>query len=156
MATKLYRFRNEVGSLVRQSYALCSYHLKHINMKPGFSIASEVSTDQRCCKCLEEPLPGGYVPYNDLPPFTAHRPTSELAAFLIDNKVLTLRQKVYNYILQSGGAIDHEISAALMMQADTARPRRRELELRGHVIDSGRTRKSPKNRDAIVWIAVPW
>jgi hypothetical protein len=43
-----------------------------------------------------------------------------------------------------------------MMQADTARPRRRELELRGHVTDSGHTRKSPSNRDAIVWVAVPW
>lgn len=158
MSTKLYTFHDAFERPIKNAYAFCPWHLSKTEFKPGFSRDEGAETTRRCCKCIEEPAPGGRIAYNDLPPFTAHRPTSELAAFLIESKALNLRQKVYSYILRCGelGAIDHDVAAALNLQADTARPRRRELELRGHVIDSGKTRKSPKNRDAIVWVAVPW
>jgi hypothetical protein len=37
------------------------------------------------------------------------------------------------------------------MAANTQRPRRRELELMGHVIDSGRVRHTHAGREAVIW-----
>jgi hypothetical protein len=91
-----------------------------------------------------------------MPPFTTHSPTSELASYLIANKALSLREKVHAYLIQCGtyGGTDHEVAAALHLQSDTARPRRRELVEMGHVFDSGTTRLTPSGRRAVVWIAV--
>jgi hypothetical protein len=65
---------------------------------------------------------------------------------------MKLREKVHAYLkARPEGATDEEISIDLKLQSDTARPRRRELQLAGLVIDSGRTRKTTNNRNAVVW-----
>lgn len=72
----------------------------------------------------------------------------------IKSKRLTLRDKVLNYISQSGdhGATDEELQQALFMAGNTERPRRDELLSMGLIRDSGRRRKTSSNRDAIVWV----
>lgn len=72
----------------------------------------------------------------------------------IKSKRLTLRDKVLNYITQSGdrGATDEELQQALFMAGNTERPRRDELLSMGLIRDSGRRRKTSSNRDAIVWV----
>ncbi len=63
--------------------------------------------------------------------------------------------RVYHFIAQQGdeGATDHEVQAELGLTGDSERPRRWALERNGLIRNSGRKRKSPKGRDAIVWIA---
>lgn len=86
------------------------------------------------------------------------RETSRAAAQAILPKTGTLRRKVYDFIAwnRAFGATDGEIQAALDMAGSTERPRRKELEEAGWIRDSGRTRKTGSNRDAIVWVASVW
>jgi predicted ArsR family transcriptional regulator len=66
----------------------------------------------------------------------------------------TLRQQVFLYVLNQGsmGATLEEIEHALQLPGNTVRPRRIELEEKGFVIDSKKTRKTASGRSAIVWI----
>jgi len=75
-----------------------------------------------------------------------------MAAAQIAKPSKTLRDKVHVYLkARSDGATDEEISIDLELQSDTARPRRRELQIAGLVVDSGLTRKTTNNREAVVW-----
>lgn len=62
------------------------------------------------------------------------------------------RREVLEFVAGRGdrGATDHEIESALDM---VHQPRRKELEQRGLVFDSGRRRKTPRKSEAIVWVA---
>jgi len=66
----------------------------------------------------------------------------------------TLRGQVFRFILNKGafGATLDEIQTGLDMGGNTARPRRKELEKKGLVIDSGARRLTASNRQAIVWV----
>ena len=88
------------------------------------------------------------VPYNGTD-------TSRAAAERITPVAITQAVQVFQFIAQCGveGATDHEIQAALGLTGDSERPRRWSLERAGMIRDSGQRRKSPKGRDAIVWIA---
>ncbi len=159
---RYYRQVMERTNLQGGRFVMCDDFFKEVEPRNGVRIQGIdglVPTGEPCFNCKPEitaPAPGGRTPYHGLPPFTVHSPTSELASYLIADKALTLREKVHTYTKQCGdhGATDHEISAALRLQSDTARPRRRELVEMGHVIDSGRTRETPSHRQAVVWIAV--
>jgi hypothetical protein len=75
-----------------------------------------------------------------------------MAAIQIAKPSKTLRDKVHAYLkARPEGATDEEISIDLDLQSDTARPRRRELQIAGLVMDSGYTRKTTNNREAVVW-----
>jgi hypothetical protein len=65
-----------------------------------------------------------------------------------------LRDQVFNFILRSGaaGLTDEEISAGLHVNGDVLRPRRNELVLIGHVVNSGCRRTTQRGRTAIVWL----
>lgn len=65
-----------------------------------------------------------------------------------------MRARVFQFILSRGlsGATLEEIHLTLGIPENTARPRRKELEAKGWVIDSGRRRTTRAGRDAIVWI----
>lgn len=93
--------------------------------------------------------------FGALPP---HRQTdtSVAAAVAIAPKVPELRARVLAELLQRGrrGATDHELCAALGLIKDTVAPRRTELRDDGLVVDSGRRRRTPSGRSAIVWVAV--
>jgi hypothetical protein len=47
------------------------------------------------------------------------------------------------------------MSDALEIIQNTFRPRRRELELMGYIVDSGRIEQVRSGRDAVVWILTP-
>lgn len=55
-------------------------------------------------------------------------------------------------LLQAGGTTDEEMQWGLEMPANTQRPRRRELQLWGRIIDSGNTRATKSGRQAVVWV----
>ena len=80
--------------------------------------------------------------------------TSKAAADAIRPVASTMRDRVYRYIADSGGygRTDSEIQESLRMDPSTERPRRRELQKRGEVIDSGRRRLTRAGRQSIVWI----
>ena len=96
------------------------------------------------------------APLFDPPPkFQAHSVTSKNAARGIERSARTLRSYVYRYILNSpDGATDDQIQMALRMEGSTERPRRIELQEKNLIKDSGRTRKTRKGREAVVWEAV--
>ena len=87
--------------------------------------------------------------------YQKHSPTSVAAAHAIESRAGSIRGRVYQWLMDEGqnGATDLEMQETLDIQADTQRPRRRELQERGLVIDSGKTRKTRSGREAVVWLA---
>jgi hypothetical protein len=75
----------------------------------------------------------------------------------MESKAGIARQRVFGFLSERGewGATLPEIQHHLNMIGNTARPRRKELEEAGLVIDAGKTRKNSRGRDCIVWIAAP-
>jgi len=65
-----------------------------------------------------------------------------------------LRARVLEFIQRQGaaGATDLEIQAGLNMSGDTQRPRRRELQQAGFIVDSGDVRSTAGGRAAVVWL----
>jgi hypothetical protein len=92
--------------------------------------------------------------YHGNPP-SQPTPTSIDAADLIAPKAGTLRAAVLQAITAAGdeGATDHELITSMQMDPSTLRPRRRELELGGHIEHNGVTRPTPSGRQAKVWTA---
>lgn len=79
--------------------------------------------------------------------------TSLSAAKAIAPLCNSLQHLVLAFINDKGpvGATDDEIQNECGLNPNTARPRRRELQLKGHVIDSGQRRSTRTGRAAIVW-----
>ncbi len=102
-----------------------------------------------------------YSLYGGQPPHQPHSTTSLAAAESIRDQINGLQHRVYCRLMQAGerGLIDEELiesfSGIGQARANAVRPRRIELAQMGLVRDSGRTRKTSKNRDAVVWVAVP-
>ena len=97
---------------------------------------------------------GDYDLYNGAPPHQAESDTSAAAAFNILDSVNGMQKKVYDFISFCGkkGSTDAEIQECLDMTPSTQVPRRRELVLKGLVIDSGKRRKNPSGCNAVVWV----
>lgn len=98
---------------------------------------------------LFETMYGGTAPYQ------RHSDTSMGAAVsMTESRRATLRALVLRHLVAAGaaGAIDEEMQDALHMEGNTQRPRRRELEQAGLVIDSGRRRPTTKGKRATVWV----
>ena len=96
--------------------------------------------------------------YRGQAPHQAHSDTStSAAAALAEERRNTLRAAVLAHITASAkhGATDEEMQVALEMDGNTERPRRRELQLGGLIVDSGRRRPTEKNRQAVVWVTAP-
>lgn len=93
-------------------------------------------------------------PYNGEPPAQAHSPTSVAAAEQIKRSIGPLHQRILGYLkTYPDGATDEEMQLNLEMAANTQRPRRRELELMGRVVNTGRTRRVRSGREAVIWEA---
>jgi len=92
--------------------------------------------------------------YGGTPPHQSHSETSAAAANDIKDDARTLRFKVYAHIKQCGamGATDEEVQVAMGLQLQTEVPRRRELVIRGLVVDSGLKRMTRSNRRATAWV----
>ncbi len=66
------------------------------------------------------------------------------------------RADVLAVIVKAGafGASDAEIEAVTGMRAQSVSPRRGELHVMGFIRDSGRRRRTPRGRLAVVWVTV--
>jgi hypothetical protein len=89
-------------------------------------------------------------------PYQKNSPTSKAAAQVAQSGAKTLREQVYQTIVNAGaeGHTDFELVAKLNIPLQTVIPRRRELVLDVRVKDSGKTRQSPSDRAATVWVAI--
>ena len=85
------------------------------------------------------------------------RATSVAAGRAIAPAAATLRARVFQYLMQreAKGATLDEMEEALQMPGNTLRPRRKELETMGIVIDSGAKRPTRTGKQAIVWVVDP-
>ena len=65
-----------------------------------------------------------------------------------------IRERVLRAIADAGsrGVTDAELERILGLSGNTLRPRRRELETAGLVVDSHRRRPTASGRSAIVWV----
>ena len=88
-------------------------------------------------------------------PAQMHSATSIDAAKQIEPHMTRLRAEVLGVCRFSGphGATDEEMQIALVMPANTQRPRRIELWRLGLIRDSGERRKTKSGRKAVVWVA---
>ncbi len=87
-------------------------------------------------------------------PYQRHSETSRAAAESIKPHRGPMHEKILRLLKMMDewdGATDEQMQAALKMKESTQRPRRRELQLWGDVIDSGKTRPTASGRMAVVW-----
>lgn len=92
-----------------------------------------------------------FPPYRGEPPSQAHSPTSRAAAESIKPKVGPLHREILTHLGIIFDSTDEEMQTDLSMSPNTQRPRRRELQLMGLVVDSGKTRPTRSGRAAVVW-----
>jgi predicted transcriptional regulator len=80
--------------------------------------------------------------------------TSLAAKIAVGPVARNIRARVFRYLLDKAGvgAIDEEIQHALGVKGSTARTRRKELEKRGLVENSGRVRSTTSGRSSVVWV----
>ena len=90
-------------------------------------------------------------------PYSNQQSTSIAARESIAPCKNALQVKVLRAIKLAGprGCTDQELQVALSMCESTERPRRKELQLAGLIVDSGNTRRTRSHRWAIVWVAKP-
>lgn len=91
------------------------------------------------------------------PAHQVHSPTSKAAAEAIKPHIGPMHRKILTCLtdmfdLGHGGATDAEMQDILKMKESTQRPRRRELQQWGYILDSGRTRATQSGRQAVVWV----
>lgn len=89
-------------------------------------------------------------------PYVRKSDTSKAAAEAIEPALNSLRGQVLARLRMVGeyGMTDEQIQHALNMDPSTERPRRIELWRAGLVKDSGKRRRTSKNRIAVVWVAI--
>jgi len=94
------------------------------------------------------------LPYGGEPPAQKHSQTSKDAAARIKKATGPMHRKILAFLGHMGryGATDEEMQKKLEIGANTQRPRRRELQLQNLIKDSGRTRLTVTNREAVVWV----
>jgi hypothetical protein len=88
---------------------------------------------------------------------TTTQDTSAQAYALVQPSVPTIRQRIYNYIIERGvnGATADEIEAALNIPGSTVRPRLRELEFDlWRIYLTAATRLTRRGRKACVYVAL--
>lgn len=74
------------------------------------------------------------------------------AAKQIKKRIGPLHARVISFLqYHYRGATDEEMQAGIPMAANTQRPRRRELQLMGIIVDSGRVKLTESGREAVVW-----
>ena len=90
------------------------------------------------------------APYHGEPPAVSHSATSIAAAREIKRAIGSLHKRILDH-LKEHPSTDEEMQSALDIGANTQRPRRRELQLMGYILDSGEVRPTSAGRSAVVW-----
>jgi hypothetical protein len=94
----------------------------------------------------------GYDLYGGEPPAQRHSATSQEAAASIKQRIGPLHASILAWLRNHPlGGSDERIARELNMGQNTFRPRRRELQLMGRVVDSGRTELTEARRSAVIW-----
>jgi hypothetical protein len=95
--------------------------------------------------------------YPNGPPKQSHSRTSKAAAEKIRPGLGKLQKAVHDCLKDDFplGLTDEEMQIRLDIGPNTQRPRRRELQLKGIIVDSGNTRSTRSGRQAVVWIYEP-
>jgi hypothetical protein len=95
--------------------------------------------------------------YNGIPPHQAHSETSRDAAIAAMSGAATDRMRILEFIKSRGaeGATSDECQAHFGLAHQTGSARVAELLQIGHIIESGRRRKTRRNRDADVLVIAP-
>ena len=98
-----------------------------------------------------------YPYYNGLPPHQAHSETSREAAIAAQSNAATDRARILEFIRQCGthGATSDECQAKFHLAHQTGSARVAELLQSGQIIESGRQRKTRRNRNADVLVIAP-
>jgi hypothetical protein len=86
-------------------------------------------------------------------PYVRHSETSRAAADAMAPHVTPLQQKILDHLREYGELTDEEMQWGIPMGANTQRPRRRELQLLGRVVDTGKTRANASGKQAVIWKA---
>ena len=83
-------------------------------------------------------------------------PNSATAYQKVKPAIPSMREVVLDLITERGsyGATDDEVEFVTGMKHQTASARRRELVLKGEVVDSGRRRPTRSDCPATVWVTV--
>lgn len=89
------------------------------------------------------------------PAHQRHSPTSKAAAESIKPRVGPMHTLILRLLKDGFDATDEEMQWGLDMPANTQRPRRRELQNMGLIVDSGSTRATKSGRQAVVWTLAP-
>jgi transcription initiation factor IIE alpha subunit len=89
-------------------------------------------------------------PYGGLPPFQKHSATSKMAALAIERKIGPLHCRVLD-LLVTGNFTDEQMMDELELPGNTLRPRRRELELKGLVVNTKTHDFTKSGRKAVLW-----
>lgn len=92
------------------------------------------------------------LPYGGHAPSQGHSPTSMAAGASIEKTIGPLHLKVLDYLTRHPGATDEILCDKLLLGGNTLRPRRRELQLMGYVLDSGKVMPTRSGRNAVIWI----
>lgn len=90
------------------------------------------------------------------PKYVRHSRTSKAAADSVRGGISARQRAVVMEAIRAAGSdglTDEEAGERLGLGGNSLRPRRRELEKQGLVIDSGRVRDTESGRSAVVWIA---
>lgn len=90
-----------------------------------------------------------------IPAHQRHSPISKAAAEAIKPRVGPLHRAILDRLRFYDGGTDEELQQDLDMPANTQRPRRRELQVMGLIVDSGKTRATRSGRQAVVWTLAP-
>jgi hypothetical protein len=88
----------------------------------------------------------------DSAPYVPGSHTSKDAARRIAPRLKSIRFTVYEFIRKHPGVTDAQIRRALRLNTNTARPRRIELERRGLIKWTGKTKRSPLGASAQTWM----
>jgi hypothetical protein len=108
--------------------------------------ADRINEDGQVAELLGEE----YDLYNGSPPHEL-QDTSALAAIQAMPNISRQQRRVYLYIRNVGPATDDELEVALHISHQAVSARRRELVLKGLLRNSGKRRRTRRNRLATVW-----
>lgn len=93
-----------------------------------------------------------YPLYDGVHPHERASDTSfEAAVAMPESKAQVVREQVFRFVRDQGGATSDEVEAALDLRHQTASARLRELVLMERLCDSGARRRTRSGRRATVW-----
>lgn len=90
------------------------------------------------------------------PFYQRHSTTSlEAAQSMRPERINDMHKRILDYLkTHPSGATDETMGDTLEIAPNTLRPRRRELQLWGHIKDSGHTEPAKSGRRAVIWTIV--